>query len=91
MELVETWLSIDCVSCCSSLTHALPDTSTHFELTGAVDTLLTKWQSRFPHPKLDPISVWDDIVTTRFRIVLLAQNLPICAIHNKVPCDTGII
>ena len=37
----------------------------NFESTKAVDRLLNKWRSRFPHPKLDPINVWDDIVTSR--------------------------
>ena len=39
--------------------------SANFESTKAVDRLLNKWRSRFPHPKLDPINVWDDIVTSR--------------------------
>lgn len=31
----------------------------------AIDKLLQKWNSRFPHPKRDPVNVWDDIVTNR--------------------------
>lgn len=31
----------------------------------AIDKLLQKWNARFPHPKRDPVSVWDDIVTNR--------------------------
>ena len=31
----------------------------------AIDKLLQRWNARFPHPKRDPVSVWDDIVTNR--------------------------
>ena len=37
----------------------------NFESTGPVEQLLSRWRSTFPHPKLDPISVWDDVVTNR--------------------------
>lgn len=42
----------------------------NFDSTRAVDGLLDKWASRFPHPKLDSISVWDDIVTSRYAITI---------------------
>lgn len=41
--------------------------SANFESVNPVHRLLSKWGSRFPHPKLDPLSVWDDIVTTRLN------------------------
>eukprot|EP00731_Ephydatia_muelleri_P028749 Em0020g393a len=37
----------------------------NFESVGPVEQLLSRWRSTFPHPKLDPISVWDDVVTNR--------------------------
>jgi DNA-dependent protein kinase catalytic subunit len=42
----------------------------------AVDKLLEKWNSRFPHQKRDPISLWDDIVTN--RCVLMEKMLLRC-------------
>jgi DNA-dependent protein kinase catalytic subunit len=37
----------------------------NFESVNPVYHLLSKWESRFPHPKQDPLSVWDNIVTSR--------------------------
>ena len=50
------------VSALSHIAHAFP---ANFESVNPVYCLLSKWESRFPHPKLDPLSVWDDIVTSR--------------------------
>lgn len=43
----------------------LPFGSESFESPTAVTHLLSKWAGRYPHSKLDPIGVWDDIVTGR--------------------------
>lgn len=37
----------------------------NFSSPGPVNNLLRKWRKRFPDPKLDPVPIWDDIITTR--------------------------
>ena len=40
--------------------------SENFSSARPVDSLLNKWSSRLPDPRLHPINVWDDFVTNRY-------------------------
>ncbi|XP_019852740.1 PREDICTED: DNA-dependent protein kinase catalytic subunit [Amphimedon queenslandica] len=41
----------------------------NFSSPGPVNNLLRKWRKRFPDPKLDPVPIWDDIITTRWMML----------------------
>ena len=43
--------------------------------------LLEKWVGRYPHPKLDPVGIWDDIVTG--RCLMMTKLLE--KFHNITP------
>ncbi len=54
------------------------------DLESHVTGLLQKWAGRYPHPKLDPIRVWDDIVTGRcLMMTKLLERL-----HFLAPANT---
>ncbi len=50
-------------------------------LEGDVTGLLRKWAGRYPHPKLDPVPVWDDIVTGR----CMMMNKVLQRLHEQTP------
>ncbi|XP_064405997.1 DNA-dependent protein kinase catalytic subunit-like isoform X2 [Halichondria panicea] len=55
------------------------------DLESHVTGLLQKWAGRYPHPKLDPIRVWDDIVTGRcLMMTKLLERL-----HFLAPANTS--
>ena len=39
--------------------------ASNFESSHGVEQLLRKWEGRLPHPKRDPVRVWEDVVTGR--------------------------
>ena len=55
----------------------------NFTNLGPANNLLRKWKKRYPDPKLDPVPLWDDIITTRLVALKLTVTLFLLEAFNN--------
>ncbi|XP_078543449.1 DNA-dependent protein kinase catalytic subunit [Lissotriton helveticus] len=52
--------------------------------------LLHIWTSRYPDSKMDPMNIWDDIITNRcFFLDKIQEKLPVCHADDSMEVDGG--
>ncbi|XP_069076234.1 DNA-dependent protein kinase catalytic subunit isoform X2 [Pleurodeles waltl] len=52
--------------------------------------LIQTWKSRYPDSKVDPMNIWDDIMTNRcFFLDKIQEKLPVCHVDDSMEVDGG--